>query len=346
MKGGILSLNSRKIAELVGGTLIGDEEVLITGINSPDNARMGDVAFFFDVRYRELIKKTGASVLVLSEKIDDYSGCQIIVPDPKLAYARVAALFAPPVTGHSGVSSRAVLDEDVVIGDNVTVYPMVYIGKDAVIGDDVILFPGVFIGEGVKIGKGSVLYPNVTVMRDCVIGSGVIIHAGCVIGSDGFGYIRDGAENVKIPQLGIVQIDDNVEIGANTTIDRAAMGKTWIKRGVKADNLVQIAHNVVVGEDTVIVALSGISGSVQIGREVVIGGQVGIKDHVKIGDRAMVGSAAGVHKSLSPGEMVLGNPTMPPRLWIKTRGLIARLPELFDRIRNIEKSLKKLNEDK
>jgi UDP-3-O-[3-hydroxymyristoyl] glucosamine N-acyltransferase len=160
-----------------------------------------------------------------------------------------------------------------------------------------------------------------------------------VIGSDGFGYVREGAENVKIPQLGIVQIDDRVEIGANSTIDRAALGKTWIKKGVKADNLVQIAHNVVIGEDTVIVALSGISGSVHIGREVVIGGQVGIKDHVEIGDRAMVGSGAGVHKSLSPGEKVLGDPTLPPRLWMKTRGLIARLPELFDRIRNLEKAL-------
>lgn len=340
-----MRLNTKKVADLVMGKLIGDEEVIITGINSLDNAETGDIAFFFDTRYRDQVKKTRASALILSERIDDFSRCQIIVTDPKLAYARLAAHFSHPVAGYSGVSSQAVLDENVTIGKNISIYPMVYVGKGTELGDNVILFPGVFIGERVKVGEGTILYPNVSVMRDCVIGSNVIIHAGCVIGSDGFGYVRDGAENVKIPQLGIVQIDDNVEIGANTTIDRAALGKTWIKKGVKADNLVQIAHNVVIGEDTVIVALSGISGSVHIGREVVIGGQVGIKDHIKIGDRAMVGSAAGVHKSLSPGEMVLGNPTMPPRLWMKTRGLIAKLPELYDRIRKLEKSLKKLNKE-
>jgi len=332
----------REIAALVGGEVIGDDQVLITGISSLDQASRGEISFFFDSRYKDLVKNTKASALILSRKIDTYPGPQVVVRDPKLAYARVAEIFVSPVPRFSGISRDAAIDETSSIGENVSIYPMVYVGKGATIGDNVTIFPGTFIGDRVRIGKGTVLYPNVTVLQDCIIGSGVIIHAGCVIGSDGFGYVRDGAKNVKIPQLGIVQIDDEVEIGANTTIDRAAHGKTWIKRGVKTDNLIQIAHNVVIGEDTIIVALTGISGSVQIGREVVIGGQVGIKDHVKIGDRAMVGSAAGVHKSVSPGESVLGNPTMPPRLWLKTRGLIARLPQFIDRLRSLEKRLKKL----
>ena len=158
-----------------------------------------------------------------------------------------------------------------------------YVGKEAVIGDDIVLFAGVFIGDRVKIGNRTVVYPNVSILEDCVIGNDVIIHAGTVIGSDGFGFVQDGTTSVKIPQIGIVQIDDNVEIGANNCIDRAALGKTWIKKGVKTDNLVQVAHNVVIGEDTIVVSQAGIAGSVSIGRQVIIGGQVGISDHVDIG---------------------------------------------------------------
>jgi UDP-3-O-[3-hydroxymyristoyl] glucosamine N-acyltransferase len=331
-----------EIADFIGGEIIGDDQVLITGINSLDKASSGDISFFFDKRYKNQVKSTKASALLLSEPIDLYPGSQVLVSNPRLAYARLANLFAQPAPRFSGISRDASIDETSIIGENASIYPMVYVGKDAFIGNNVTLYPGTFIDDRVKIGERTVLYPNVTVLHDCVIGSDVIIHSGCVIGSDGFGFVKDGTKNVKIPQLGIVQIDDQVEIGANSTIDRAALGKTWIKRCVKTDNLVQIAHNVVVGEDTIIVALTGISGSVNIGREVVIGGQVGIKDHVDIGDRAIIGSAAGVHKSISPGEAVLGNPTMPPRLWLKTRGLISRLPQLTDRLRDLEQRLKKL----
>ena len=337
-----MELSLGEIADLIGGEVIGDHQVLITGINSLDKASVGDISFFFDVRYKDQVRETKASALLLSNPLDIYTGPQIVVSDPKLAYSRVAKIFASPIPRFPGISNDAVIDETSSIGENVSIYPMVYVGKGAAIGPNVILFPGIFIGDRVRIGEGTVVYPNVTIYQDCIIGKDVIIHAGCVIGSDGFGFVRDGAENIKIPQLGIVQIDDRVEIGSNTTIDRAALGKTWIKRGVKTDNLVQIAHNVVVGEDSIIVALTGISGSVQIGREVIIGGQVGIKDHLKIGDRAMIGSAAGIHKSVSAGEKVLGNPAMPPRLWLKTRGLIARLPNFNERLRSIEKRLKRL----
>ena len=219
---------------------------------------------------------------------------------------------------------------------------MVYVGEDAVIGDEVTLFPGVFVGDRVRIGHRTVLYPNVTILERCIIGNDVAIHAGTVIGSDGFGYVRDGSKNVKIPQIGIVQIDDEVEIGANNCVDRAALGTTWIKRGVKTDNLVQIAHNVVVGEDTIIVAQAAIAGSAHIGKEVVLGGQVAISDHVHIHDRAMVGSQSGVAKDVKTGEIVSGSPAMPHRLWLRTSGLLPRLPNFSERLRALEKKMESL----
>jgi len=332
----------REIADSVEGEVLGDDQVVITGINSLDQASHGEISFFFNNRYRGGLKKTRASALLVSELIDLYPGPQVVVADPKLAYAKVVGIFAPPLTGFSGISHDAVLAETAIVGKNVSIHPMVYVGEGAALGDDVTLFSGVFLGDRVRVGDRTVIYPNVTIMHDCVIGSEVIIHAGSVIGSDGFGFVRDGSVNVKIPQVGIVQVDDQVEIGANNCIDRATLGKTWIKRGVKTDNLVQIAHNVVIGEDTVVVAQNGIAGSVEIGREVVLGGQVGISDHLKIGDRAMIGSGSRVFKSVSPGDVVSGNPTMPHRLWLKTRSLISRLPQLYMRLQSLEKKVEKL----
>jgi len=251
----------------------------------------------------------------------------------------VAALFASPVPRFGGVSEKAFVSESAVLGTDVSVYPLAYVGGNAVIGDHAVLFPGVFVGERARIGNHTVLFPNVTIMNDCVIGDEVIIHAGSVVGSDGFGFVRDGSANVKIPQMGIVQIDDHVEIGANNCIDRAAVGKTWIKRGVKTDNLVQIAHNVVIGEDTVLVAQAAIGGSVSIGDQVVIGGQVAIRDHLRVGDRAMIGSQSGVAKNLGPGEIVSGSPAIPHRLWLKTSALIPQLPDWVARLRRLEKRL-------
>lgn len=337
-----MELTLKEIADSVKGEIKGDDRVIITGINSFDKARYGEVSFLFDQRFKSRVKETKASALLVSELVDGFEGPQVVVSNPKLAYARVADMFAAPTPRFEGISDRAVIDESVRIGENVSIYPMAYVGKEAVIGDDVTVFSGVFIGDRVRIGNGTMVYPNVTIMHDSIIGKDVIIHAGSVIGSDGFGFVKDGALNVKIPQFGFVQIDDQVEIGANNSIDRAAFGKTWIKRGVKTDNLVQIAHNVVIGEDTIIVGQTGISGSVEIGREVVIGGQVGISDHQKIGDRAMIGSKSGVYKSVPPGEKVSGIPTMPHRVWLRTAGLITRLPWLSDRLKSLEKKVEKM----
>ncbi len=339
-----MELTLEKIAGLIKGTVAGNGACIISGMNSLDNAKEGDIAFFYDVRYKEQAISTKASALIVSEKLEGYSGEQILVANPKLAYARLAAMFAPKAPHYDGISKDACIDKTAVIGSGVSIYPFVYVGKNSVIGDNTILFPGVFIGNNAKVGSNSVLHPNVAVYENCIIGSNVIIHAGCVIGSDGFGYVQSDEGNVKVPQLGNVMIDDDVEIGANSTIDRAANGTTHIKRGVKIDNLVQVAHNVVIGEHSIVVALSGISGSVKVGKNVIIGGQVGIKDHISIGDRAIIGSAAGVHKSVAEGEAVLGNPEMPPRLWMETRAHIRKLPELNKKVRELEKRLKEMEE--
>jgi UDP-3-O-[3-hydroxymyristoyl] glucosamine N-acyltransferase len=334
-----LMFTLKEIAERVSGEVLGNDETRITGINSLEQAAEGEISFFASSRYREQAAKTKASAILAPSRLETFSGPQVIVPNPSLAYAKVAALFAPPAAKHPGISDKAHIGKDALLGNHVSVYPFVHVGERAQIGDEVILFPGVFVGDRVRVGDRTVLFPNVTVMQDCIIGCNVVIHAGCVIGADGFGFVREGSSNIKIPQLGIVQIDDHVEIGANCCIDRAALGKTWIRAGVKTDNLVQIAHNVLIGEDTVIVAQAAIGGSVQVGKQVVIGGQAAIGDHLQISDRAMIGSQAGVPKSISQGQVVSGSPAMPHRLWLKTSSLITRLPEFFARLRALEKKL-------
>ena len=337
-----MEVTLEKIAELVGGEILGKKGLIITGINSLDDAGPSEISFFTDRRYSEVLKKTKAGAILTSLDDRSFKGAQVVVSNPELSYAKVAAVFAPPLSRYPGVSQGAVIHENSLIGKDVSIYPLVYVGEGAEIGDGTTIFPGVFIGEGVKIGKRSLIYPNVTILRDCLIGNDVIIHSGTVIGDDGFGFVRDGASSVKIPQTGIVQIDDHVEIGANNCIDRAALGKTWIKRGTKTDNLVQVAHNVVIGEDSIIVAQAGISGSCHIGREVIIGGQVGTIDHIEIGDRAMIAPQSGLMKSIPPGEAVSGTPAISHRFHLKVTSLTRRLPEFNQRLRDLEKKMEKL----
>jgi UDP-3-O-[3-hydroxymyristoyl] glucosamine N-acyltransferase len=337
-----LEFTLRAIARTVGGKVIGDDQVRISGINTLDASGPGELSFFFDQRYKGSLEHAQASAIIVPEENSLFKGPQVVVPNPKLAYARVAGLFSLPLPRYPGGRDRAFVHERSFIGKDVAIGPMVYVGEGAEVGDEVILFPGVYIGERVRIGARCIIYPNVTILHDCLVGNDVIIHAGTVIGSDGFGFVQDGSTSVKIPQLGIVQIDDAVEIGANNCVDRAALGRTWIQRGVKTDNLVQVAHNVIIGENTIVVAQVGISGSARVGRQVIIGGQVGISDHVEIGDGAMIGSQSGVAKSIPPGELVSGSPTMPHRLWLRTSGLITRLPRMNERLRHLEKKIKDL----
>jgi UDP-3-O-[3-hydroxymyristoyl] glucosamine N-acyltransferase len=340
---GPLAPTLQEIAELAGGRVVGGEATFrVKGIRSLEEATEEEISVYSDSRYKPLLAETRAGALIVGEETDLFNGPQVVVGHPGLACARVAGIFAQPASAFQGIHEGAFLHETCRIGKDVTVFPFVYVGADTVIEDHVTLFPGVFVGDRVRIGRGTMIHPNVSVLHDCTVGRDVIIHAGAVIGSDGFGFVREGARNVKMPQIGKVQIDDSVEIGAGNTIDRATLGTTRIHRGVKTDNLVQIAHNVVIGEDTVIVAQSAIAGSAEIGKGVIIGGQVAVSDHVKVGDGAMIGSQSGVPKSLGPGEVVSGTPAMPHRLWLKTSLLLPRLSEVNDRLRTLEKKVDEL----
>ncbi|MBN2568337.1 MAG: UDP-3-O-(3-hydroxymyristoyl)glucosamine N-acyltransferase [Deltaproteobacteria bacterium] len=318
----------RAVARYIGGTLCGDGGVIIKGVRGIEDAGEGDLTFIANPRYKRMIGNTGASAVIVSSEIKESGKNLIVVEDPYIALAKVLTLFYPEKRDLTGISVDAYIGEDAVIGEDATIHPGVYVARDVKIGNGAILYPGVYIGDGAVIGENSILYPNVTVYRRCIIGKKVILHAGVVVGSDGFGVANPGRNNIKIPQVGIVQIDDECEIGANTAIDRGTLGKTWIKRGTKIDNLVQIAHNVVIGEYSVIVAQVGISGSAKLGKSVIVGGQSGIVGHIEIGNNVMIAAQSGVHEGIGARSIVAGSPHMPHKDWLRAQACVSRLPEM------------------
>jgi UDP-3-O-[3-hydroxymyristoyl] glucosamine N-acyltransferase len=333
-----------KLAALVGGEVAGDRLLEVVGIASLEEAREGEITFLAELKNLSRLEKTRASAAIVPLSLPSFPKPVIRTPNPYLAYAKIQAFFTHQTYRPRGIDTRAYLGHGVKIGQDVSIYPFVFIGDGSQIGDRVVLFPGVYVGDSAQIGEESILYPNVVVMDRCLIGKRVIIHPGTVVGSDGFGFARDGAQYVKIPQVGIVQVDDDVEIGANCALDRAAMGKTWIKRGVKTDNLVQIGHSVTIGEDTVLVAQVGIAGSTEIGNRASLGGQVGVVGHIKIGDGAMVGAQSGVAQDIPPGQIVSGSPAFPHREWLRTQAVIPRLPEMKRVLNGLDKRVKALEE--
>jgi UDP-3-O-[3-hydroxymyristoyl] glucosamine N-acyltransferase len=335
-----------ELARLVGGEVRGACEELITGIIGIREAQKGQITFLVNPKYGKDLEGTQASAVIVGPKHPVTDKPLIITQNPYLAFARIAQFFAPQAKHPLGISPLASIGADCRIGANVSIYPFVYLGNQVEIDADVVLYPGVFVGDAVRIGKGSLIYPNVSILAGTIIGQRVIIHSGTVIGSDGFAFAQEGMKHVKIPQLGIVQIDDDCEIGANNTIDRAALDKTWIKTGVKTDNLVQVAHNVVVGEYSLLIAQVGISGSATIGKGVVLAGQVGVAGHLTIGDGVMVGGQSGVGQSIPAGQIVTGTPTMPHKTFLRTRFLIERLPEMAKQIRSLEDRVRLLEAEK
>ncbi|MDI6616007.1 MAG: UDP-3-O-(3-hydroxymyristoyl)glucosamine N-acyltransferase, partial [Syntrophaceae bacterium] len=270
----------REIARHVGGSVVGDPDVFVSHVQGIDEAGEGDLTFIANPKYRDRLETTRASAILVSPGVTSPGKNLIVTDDPYSAMAKTLALLYPDETPPPGISTRAFVESDAEIGEEVTLYPGVYIGRRARIGRGVRLYPGVVVGDDASVGDGSTLYPNVVVYKNCAIGKRVILHGGVIVGADGFGFANPGADNRKVPQVGIVQIDDDVEIGANTTIDRGTLGKTWIQKGVKIDNLVQIGHNVVIGENSIIVAQVGISGSTKLGESVILGGQVGVVGHI------------------------------------------------------------------
>lgn len=337
-----MKIKLRDLAQFVGGEVAGNGEILISGVAPIEEAREGEITFLANPRYATYIKDTKASAIIAMDPIPGVT--TLVVNNPYLAFATILSLFHPPERPEPGIHPTAVISPTARLGRDVVIYPYVYVGEDVRIGDRVILYPGVFIGNRVDIGEDSIIYPNVSVREGCRIGRRVVIHCNSVIGSDGFGYARDGQRHVKVPQVGIVRIEDDVEIGACVTIDRATMGETVIGKGTKIDNLVQIAHNVEIGSDTIIVAQVGIAGSTKIGKRVTLAGQVGVVGHVTIGDDCMVGAQSGVAKDLPPGSAFSGSPSIPHREWLKVQALLPKLPKLKGEVEKLKKDMEEIKE--
>ena len=331
-----------EIAELIEGELLGDATIEIKGIKPIEEALSGDIAILFHPKYARHLRKTQASAIIVSADSELRYPNLIKVANPRYALSQVLNLFYRKEYQPIGISPQAIVGKGCRIGKEVSLYPLVYVGDNSSIGDRVVIHPGVVIGEQVTIGEETIIHPNVSIYSHVNIGKRVIIHSGCVIGSDGFGYVKEKGAHHKIPQVGTVIIEDDVELGANVCIDRATMGVTHIKRGVKVDNLVQIAHNVVIGEDSILVSMVGLSGSTRLGKEVVMGGQSGATEHVELGDRVMVAAKAGITKDIPPGSVVAGFPAISMKRWKEQIALFRRLPELFEKIEAVEKKLDSL----
>jgi UDP-3-O-[3-hydroxymyristoyl] glucosamine N-acyltransferase len=323
-----------------GGELVGDPKMKISGAASLGEATSGEISFFANRKYIGLLRKTRASaVFVPPDFAEPLAPAQVRVSNPTKAFEQVVLKFAPkPIICAPGVHPSAIVGEGVRIGERVSIQPHAVIEEGSQIGDDTVIGAGSYVGHEAIVGSACLIYPLVTIRERSRVGSRVIIHSGAVIGADGFGFEVVDGRHQKIQQLGIVQIDDDVEIGANTTVDRARFGRTWIQQGVKIDNLVQIAHNVIIGKNSVIVAQTGISGSTRVGERVTMAGQVGIVGHVEIADGSIIAAQSGISKSI-PGGVWFGSPAVPLAEAKQQIAWIHRLGKLFARVKDIEKKL-------
>ncbi len=329
----------REIADLVSGWVAPEHENLeITGVASLPDAGSGDLSFYGNAKYLPALRATAASAVLVPHGCgEEIPAARVWVDQPAAAFAAVLARFAPPAFENvPGIHASAVIDPTSTIDPSATIGALVVIEARARIGARTVVGAHSYIGHEAILGDDCILFPRVTVRERCRIGSRVQIHSGAVIGADGFGYEFQDGRHVKIPQTGMVQIDDDVEIGANTTIDRARFGRTWIQQGTKIDNLVQIAHNVRVGAHTIICSQVGVSGSTRVGNYVTLAGQVGLVGHIEIGDRAIVAAQTGLSRNLKGGEIVCGSPARPIQDWKEQAAQVNRLGKLYDRVKKLE----------
>lgn len=332
-----------EIAKLVDGQLIGNGDILITGASGIKEAVDGEITFLANSKYSPLIDKTKASAIVTSLEEQKTIKPVILTENPSLAFAKIISMFTPDDIGHPSIIDYTVtMGKNVSLGRDVAIGPYTVIGDDVVIGDNVIIYAGCYIGHHTKIGAKTLIYPHVSIREHVNIACQVIIHAGAVIGSDGFGFVTIKGLHHKIPQVGTVEIGDDVEIGANVTVDRARFGKTIIGRGTKIDNLVQIAHNVVIGENVLIVAQVGVAGTVTIGNNVILGGQAGLVGHITVGDNAIVTGQTGVAKSVPANTMVSGYPARPFMTTQRVNASLQNLPKLFELVKELKKKIEEL----
>ncbi len=332
-----------EIAEFLQGELVGDPEVQIIGLAKIQAAEPGQLTFLANPKYAKYLESTKATAVLIAEDQLAPAIAHIKVKDPYLAFLEILNIYYPAKDPNfEGVHPTAIVADSASIGKNSKIGPNVYIGKSVVIGENTVIYPNCVILDNVHIGKNCRLYPCVSIREGCRIGDQVILHDGTVIGSDGFGFAPEGKKYNKIPQMGIVVIKDDVEIGANSAIDRATLGETIIENGCKIDNLVQIAHNVIIGENTVIVAQTGVSGSTKIGNHVTLAGQVGVVGHVEIGDDAIVAAQSGISKNVPSGEVWFGSPALPIMKQKKIEASLRHLPDMIKKIKALTNKITEL----
>jgi len=329
-----MKLTLKQINKIIDGKLHGNDNLLITGVSSIENSKEGDITFIKDERFVNRILKTEASAVVVHRPIKETDKALIIVDNPFLAFIKLLKLVSDQKLSQPRIIHQtAIVAKNTSLGNDISIGANVVIDENTKIGDNVTIYPNVFIGKNCEIGNCTTIFPNVTIREEVIIGKQVIIHSGTSIGDDGFGYLQIEGKHVKIPQVGTVEIGDDVEIGSNVTIARAALDKTIISNGVKIDNHSHIAHNVFIGEDTMLIAYAKIAGGAKVGKNVMIAEDVGITDHAVIGDNCMIGGGSKVYKSLKPGSVVWGSPAKPITLEKRIQVLIKKLPDIYDKIK-------------
>lgn len=318
------ALSLQELAETIDAQVDGDASLTVNSVNTLEDARPGQLSFLSNPKYEKQLATTKASAVIVGQSVKVEGVTLLRAKDPYLAHQKaVVALHGFRRHPHSGV------------------HPQAYVDPTAEIEANVVIYPGAYVGPGVKIGRDCIIYPNVVIYDRCVIGERVILHAGAVIGADGYGYATSAGVHHKIPQIGNVVLEDDVEVGANSTIDRAALGSTTVGRGTKIDNQVALGHNVKTGPGCLIVAQAGVAGSTTLGHHVVLGGQVGVAGHLDIGDQVMAAAQCGIIGSIEKGEVLLGSPSMPISHARRVYAIFRELPELASRIRKLEKELEK-----
>lgn len=343
-----MEFSAGQIAAIIQAKIEGDDTVSVNSFGKIEDARKGQLSFLANPKYEDFLYTTQASIVIINHSLQLRQPIDATLLRVEDAYSAFAVLLDAyqqmRYQSLTGIQEPVFIDKTATVGKNVYIGAFTYIGENVAIGDDVKIFPNTFVGNDVKIGNGSMLHAGVKIYRECIIGNNVAIHAGTVVGSDGFGFApqADGTFK-KVPQIGNVVIEDNVEIGANATIDRATIGSTIIKAGAKLDNLIQVAHNVEVGFNSVIAAQAGVSGSTKIGNNVMIGGQAGIVGHLQIADGARINAQSGVSKSIrTPNAVVTGSPAHDYTAALRSQALNRHLPELEKRVSELEKLIKTL----
>jgi UDP-3-O-[3-hydroxymyristoyl] glucosamine N-acyltransferase len=331
------------VAKMLGAELSGPGDVDIRGVAGIADARENDITYLSDAKHLKDLAGCRASAVIIPANLAVSAPMpSLAVKNPRYAFALALRLFHEKPYAAGGISEQAVIGAGATMGADVTVHPFAVVADGARVGSRVTLYPGVYVGAGAVIGDDCILYPSVSVREGVTIGNRVVIHSCAVIGSDGFGFVTEGGKHHKIPQVGGVIIEDDVEIGANSTIDRATLGNTVIKKGTKLDNMVHIAHNVTVGEHCLLAAQVGIAGSSSLGKYVVIGGQAGVGDHLAVGDGVMVGGGTAVTRDVEAGQVIAGHNAMPLRDWLKVQAVLPRLPELKKIVSQLERRIEEL----